>query len=299
MNCVSENSLRAYQDGELSGVEGVEIETHLDICANARNASGEIAATSERVHGQMASLGAASSEARVDTQSALSRFKAQNAGVKIVPSTPELVVNETLLGSAGRVRQWRPLWIGAVAATILLCSLAFPFGRGLAQRFLGTLRIEKVQPVRLDFSALDGNRPLQEMLRQMVSDKVVVTADEKPQPGFHRCGREPASGIPGTCAGRAHGCAEIYRGRAARFPYDHRPYALAGYFRSGWAHGPCVAGYIGWSKCFGECAALDYGASMAIAQMHTRRVPHSLLRHNRAPVHGLIAWLYRKCRVRW
>ena len=79
------------------------------------------------------------------------------------------------------VKQWRPLWIGAVAATILLCSLAFPFGRGLAQRFLGTLRVEKVQPVRLDFSALDGNRPLQEMLRQMISDKVVVTAEEKPQ----------------------------------------------------------------------------------------------------------------------
>ena len=69
-----------------------------------------------------------------------------------------------------------------MAATILLCSLAFPFGRGLAQRFLGTLRVEKVQPVRLDFSALDGNRPLQEMLRQMISDKVVVTAEEKPQP---------------------------------------------------------------------------------------------------------------------
>ena len=33
MNCVSENSLRAYQDGELSGVEGIEIEAHLASCA--------------------------------------------------------------------------------------------------------------------------------------------------------------------------------------------------------------------------------------------------------------------------
>jgi hypothetical protein len=73
------------------------------------------------------------------------------------------------------------VWVGAVAATILLCTLAFPSARGLAQRFLGTLRVEKVQPVRLDFSALEGNRPLQEMLRQMISDKVVVTADEKLQ----------------------------------------------------------------------------------------------------------------------
>jgi len=99
-----------------------------------------------------------------------------------MPSRPQTVADETNARARGWGKQWRPLWIGAVAATILLCSLAFPFGRGLAQRFLGTLRVEKVQPVRLDFSALEGNRTLQEMLRQMISDKVVVTADEKPQP---------------------------------------------------------------------------------------------------------------------
>jgi len=183
MNCVSENSLRAYQDGELSGVERAEIETHLASCAECRKRLGEIAATAARVEKKMVSLGAASSKTKIDAQAALSRFKAQQGtGIETMPSRPEFVANETNVRASGWGRQWRPLWIGAVAATILLCSLAFPFGRGLAQRFLGTLRIEKVQPVRLDFSALDGNRPLQEMLRQMISDKVVVTADEKPQP---------------------------------------------------------------------------------------------------------------------
>ena len=129
----------------------------------------------------MVSLGAASAKTKIDAQAALSRFKAQQgARVETMPSKPDFVVDETNMRA--RDRRWRPLWIGAVAATILLCSLAFPFGRGLAQRFLGTLRVEKVQPVRLDFSALDGNRPLQEMLRQMISDKVVITADENPQP---------------------------------------------------------------------------------------------------------------------
>jgi hypothetical protein len=183
MNCVSENSLRAYQDGELHGAEGEEIETHLSICAECGKRLRLIAAASERVQAQIASLGPATSETNVDARAALSRFKAQqSAGIVTVASTPELVVDETTARRRGGVKQWRPLWIGAVAATILLCSLAFPFGRGLAQRFLGTLRVEKVQPVRLDFSALDGNRPLQEMLRQMISDKVVVTAEEKPQP---------------------------------------------------------------------------------------------------------------------
>ncbi len=183
MNCVSENSLRAYQDGELRAAEGEEIETHLSICAECGKRLNLIAATSERVQAQIASLGPATSETNVDVHAALSRFKAQqSAGIVTVASTPELVVDESPARRRGGVKQWRPLWIGAVAATILLCSLAFPFGRGLAQRFLGTLRVEKVQPVRLDFSALDGNRPLQEMLRQMISDKVVVTAEEKPQP---------------------------------------------------------------------------------------------------------------------
>jgi hypothetical protein len=181
MNCVSENSLRAYHDAELSAVQDAEIEAHLSRCADCGKRLGEIAATAARVEKQMVSLGAASAETKIDAQAALSRFKAQQgAGVETMPSRLDFVADETNVRA--RSRRWRPLWIGAVAATILLCSLAFPFGRGLAQRFLGTLRVEKVQPVRLDFSALDGNRLLQEMLRQMISDKVVVTADEKPQP---------------------------------------------------------------------------------------------------------------------
>jgi Putative zinc-finger len=181
MNCVSENSLRAYHDSELTAVQDAEIEAHLASCAECTKRLGEIASTAARVEKQMVSLGTPSAETKIDAQAALSRFKAQQgARVETMPSKPDFVAHET--GVRARGRRWRPLWIGAVAATILLCSLAFPFGRGLAQRFLGTLRVEKVQPVRLDFSALDGNRPLQEMLRQMISDKVVVTADEKPQP---------------------------------------------------------------------------------------------------------------------
>jgi hypothetical protein len=183
MNCVSENSLRAYQDGELSAAEQPEIEAHLSSCAACSKRLRELAATSERVQSHIAALDSATSETNIDVHAALSRFKAQQGtGIVTVPCEPAVIARETNAPARSLGRRWRPLWIGAVAATILLCSLAFPFGRSLAQRFLGTLRVEKVQPVRLDFSALDGNRPLQEMLRQMISDKVVVTADEKPQP---------------------------------------------------------------------------------------------------------------------
>jgi hypothetical protein len=182
MNCVSENSLRAYQDGELFAAERPQIEAHLSSCAACSKRLREMGATSERVQSHIAALISATSQTNIDVHAALSRFKAEQ-GTKIVtmPSEPAAIAHEANPPARSLGRRWRPLWVGAVAATILLCSLAFPFGRSLAQRFLGNLRVEKVQPVRLDFSALDGNRPLQEMLRQMISDKVVVTADEKPQ----------------------------------------------------------------------------------------------------------------------
>ena len=183
MNCVSENNLRAYHDGELSGTGRAEVEAHLATCASCSHRLREIAANSERVQEQIESLGPIALETNIDVRAALSHFKLQQGtGIEIKPSRPGLVAVETNGQARGLGKRRRPLWIGAIAATILLCSLAFPFGRSLAQRFLGTLRVEKIQPVRLDFSALDGNRPLQEMLRQMISDKVVVTLNEADQP---------------------------------------------------------------------------------------------------------------------
>jgi putative zinc finger protein len=186
MNCLPENNLRAYHDAELTAAQDAEIEAHLGACRSCSDRLRELTGRSERVRGHLEALGSAASATNVDAHGALSRFKAQHGGPReSVPLVAQLNVdgpNKTSVRTPGWAKRWRPVWVGAVAATILLCSLAFPFGRGLAQRFLGTLRVEKVQPVRLDFSALDGNRPLQEMLRQMISDKVVVTADEKPQP---------------------------------------------------------------------------------------------------------------------
>jgi hypothetical protein len=171
MNCVSESVLRAYHDGESDPLERPEIEKHLATCAQCRNRLHEIVAASGRVQGHLLSLGASTSEVNVDPQIALSRFQTRyDAGEEGIPFIARL-----------SARRWRPVWVTAVAAAFVICSLVFPSGRSLAERFLATLRIDRVQPVRLDLSALDGNRPLQQMLSQMVSDKVVVTVDEKPQ----------------------------------------------------------------------------------------------------------------------
>ena len=171
MNCLCESTLRAYRDSELDPVERSKVENHMADCPQCRRHLEEIAAAAGRVEERLLSLDATALEAPVDPQIALARFKGQHgAGEERIPFFGRLFA-----------RRWRPAWVTGVAAVFVLCGLAFPSGRSLAQRFLATLRVEKVQPVRLDLSTLDGNRPLQEMLGKMISDKIVVTADEKPQ----------------------------------------------------------------------------------------------------------------------
>jgi hypothetical protein len=177
MNCISQSNLRAYRDGEVDAADGAAIAVHLATCVDCAAHLQEISATSDRVEAQIRSLDGGAMNKSVEAPAAFARFQAQHGAAGNRPPSQPVSFPAGIF-----TRRSRPVWVGAVAATILLVGLAFPSGRSLAQRFLATLRVEKVQPVRLDFSALDGNRPLQEMFSQMLSDKVVVTAKEKSQP---------------------------------------------------------------------------------------------------------------------
>jgi hypothetical protein len=170
MNCPAENLLRAYSDGELQSASVSEVERHLANCTNCRERLAEMTSAAAHVQAQIGSLDASSSE-NTDARIALSHFKAELAGKE-----PRVSAIAGLFAP-----RWRLAWVTAAVVIFVASFLAFPSGRSLAQRLLGTLRVEKVQPINLDFSALDGNRPLQQMIGQMLSDKVVRTADEKPQ----------------------------------------------------------------------------------------------------------------------
>lgn len=171
MNCLSENVLRAYHDGELIGAGRGEAEIHLSTCARCRQQLGKVSEMAARVQRRLNSLDTSDSGVSLDPRVALTCFQAQHDDHE--ERTPILV---RLLAP-----RWRPVWALGALGAILLVSLAFPLGRGLAQRILATLRVERVQPVRFDTSSLDENRPLQRMLSQLISDKVVVITDEKSQ----------------------------------------------------------------------------------------------------------------------
>ena len=171
MNCPTENTLRAYLDQELQPLELSEVNNHLAACAACQSRSQVMSAAALRVGAHLASLDAPPSALETNPQVALARFKANLPSPGARPPFFARIFS-------GRSRF---AWAASLAAAVLLVSLFFPATRSFAQRLLGTLRIQRVQTVSLDFSSLDNasNRNLEKALGQMISEKVVVTTDEK------------------------------------------------------------------------------------------------------------------------
>jgi hypothetical protein len=194
MTCIPEGVLRAYVDHELEPAEVASVETHLRECDTCQALAAELSAARLRVGEHLGALEESPRSLGEDNpQIALSRFKAN-----LPPPAHSAPVGDSLRAGmfAG---QRRFVWAAAVAAAILLMSLAFPSARSFAQRLLSTLRIEKVQTVALDLSALDGvpsNGKVQEAISQMISDNVVVTTNEKPLPASTKQDAASLAGFP-------------------------------------------------------------------------------------------------------
>ena len=79
----------------------------------------------------------------------------------------------------------RPFWLGVAAIAVVAGFLSTSAGRNTAQRWLNSLRIQKVQAVNVDLSPFvdpNANPALHQMVAQMISDKVDITLNESDQP---------------------------------------------------------------------------------------------------------------------
>lgn len=92
-----------------------------------------------------------------------------------------------------------PLW-GLLGVLVLMAAgAATPGGRRLASRFFGSLRVQKVQAVNVDLSNFVGpnaNHTLQQMITQMISDKVTTTVKEKGQKDLSAQAASQFAGFP-------------------------------------------------------------------------------------------------------
>lgn len=105
---------------------------------------------------------------------------------------------------ASRVR-WR--WLSA-AVIVVLAVAGFAGtspGRRLIDRFVSSLRMRNVQAVNVDLSSFVGpnaNPTIQQMISQMVSDKVTTTISEKPQKAATRAEATQLAGFPVALLGK-------------------------------------------------------------------------------------------------
>src|SRR5215831_6838101 len=97
------------------------------------------------------------------------------------------------------IRNRHLYWIAACALAVVAVALATAPGRHVAENWLGSLRVQKVQAVNLDLSPFvdaNSNPALHQMVSQMISDKVDVTVNEPNQPAADRVAASTMAGFP-------------------------------------------------------------------------------------------------------
>jgi hypothetical protein len=96
-------------------------------------------------------------------------------------------------------KRWRPFLAGLIVIGVAVVILSLPEGRGLVGRFFRSLRVQKVQAVNVDLSSFtdpNANPALHEMVAKMISDKVVVTKNEKDQTAADQATAAQLAGFP-------------------------------------------------------------------------------------------------------
>jgi hypothetical protein len=102
-----------------------------------------------------------------------------------------------MLQEASR-NKWQKFLPAVIGAVVVASIVGFPSGRELLGRFFRSLRMQKVQAVNVNLSAFtdpNANPALHQMIAQMISDDVVVAANEPDQPAADAAAAKQLSGF--------------------------------------------------------------------------------------------------------
>jgi hypothetical protein len=102
-----------------------------------------------------------------------------------------------MLQEASR-NKWQKFLPAVIGAVVVVGIVGFPSGRELLGRFFQSLRMQKVQAVNVNLSAFtdpNANPALHQMIAQMISDDVVVAANEPDQPAADAAAAKQLSGF--------------------------------------------------------------------------------------------------------
>jgi hypothetical protein len=166
---LSENELRAYQDGELPETQHGLTAAHLAECKECRAALAGLAARAEQVSAALDALAPAPAEVRRTASSAAAWQKFEQK-LQEKPSMSK------------RLARLRPLWIGLTLIAVLAVAFSFPSVQALASNFLRLFRVQQIAVLPLDMTSLKDPRfdpTIGETISQVLSDQVKITR----QPG--------------------------------------------------------------------------------------------------------------------
>jgi hypothetical protein len=131
-------------------------------------------------------------------------------------------------------KRWLPLRVAVIAAAFIVGWFSFPPTRRLAEKFYGSLRVQKVQAVNVNLSNFVGpnaDSTLQGMVSQMISDKVTVTVNQEDQQATNAAVASQAAGFPVQLLGNRKDAPELAVGGKHAFDLTVDRARLQGIFK--------------------------------------------------------------------
>lgn len=169
MSCLTDGTLQARLDGELSEEELQAVNAHLAACAACRARAEILAVRAGEVRRALAALEPEPGQDLPDAHVALARFRAEHGGEAVEASS-----------WLARVfaRRWRPAWAGLALLALIAAFFSIAPARSWAQRILAMLRVQKIAVVEIDTQGLpwlENHQEASQALGRFLSDNVVVT----------------------------------------------------------------------------------------------------------------------------
>jgi hypothetical protein len=166
--CITDGTLRAQLDGELSEVESRAVKDHLAECPDCQDRAQGLASRGERVNALFAVLTSPAGETTADAQFALASFKLRHSA---------LSQNKHSFFRQVLAARLRPAW-GALAVLAFVAFLSLSPSRAWAEKILALFRVKQITVVSLDTNQLRfGDVKFEKRISQLLSREMVVTQD--------------------------------------------------------------------------------------------------------------------------
>lgn len=171
MKHLSEGTLKAYQDGELTDAEVTRVNQHLQNCRRCEELATSIQAITHENAIRLSSLQPGESQLPRSAPGAYQRLL-----LKVDQSNHKEKFTMKKLFS----RPYRPAWIALAIIIVLGVAMAFAPVRTLANSFLGLFRVQQVSIVEVDPETMQLNLQNTAELETLISEKMTFEGGGDP-----------------------------------------------------------------------------------------------------------------------